>query len=259
MITYKTDNTKSRVSKDYLNLIHNIHDHKVQRLPLNVVLTGDKRPGSIGEAIREEIKYHSWSSSKLSSYSLDVREPVPFYYFQNTNTLILCHGVTHLDWFEDCPIDKAKEIIDVNLFGTVNLVSSFVRDTIDNDFRKRIIIIGSMAHKSVLNGSAVYCASKAALAHLARCLAWELAPKAYDVFIIHPSNTYKTPMTEETIQGLQRYRMMTREEAESYWNDSPIRKKILNTREIAKLVVFLLGPEAQYLSGCQLDLAGGQR
>lgn len=255
----KTDNTKSTISKSYLNLQAQLHVGKNLRLPLRVVITGDLRKNSIGEVIRNEIKSHSWASSVIKSYPYDVRESVPESFFADTNTLILCHGVTRLDWFEFCPIDKAKEIIDVNLFGSINVIQTFVKGTIDNQFHKRIIIIGSMAHNKVLNGSAVYCASKAGLAHLARCLAWELAPKAYDVFCIHPSNVQGTPMSQETIEGLERYRFMTPEQAASYWNDSPIREKILTPQEIAKLVVFLLDKHSSYLSGCQLELSGGQR
>jgi acetoacetyl-CoA reductase/3-oxoacyl-[acyl-carrier protein] reductase len=171
----------------------------------------------------------------------------------------MCHGVSHLDWMEDAPFEKVKEIFDVNLFGVYNVAQAFVRDTLHNAMRKRIIIIGSMAHRAVLNGSAAYCASKAGVAHLARCLAWELAPKGYDVYTIHPSNTLGTPMSHDTIQGLERYRALSHDDALSYWNDSKIRKRSLTVDEIADLVYFLLYSQTGYLSGAQLELGGGQR
>jgi NAD(P)-dependent dehydrogenase (short-subunit alcohol dehydrogenase family) len=116
-----------------------------------------------------------------------------------------------------------------------------------------------MAYNKVLNGSSIYCASKAAMAHFVRCIAWELGPKAYDVFAIHPSNVLDAPMSEETIQGLMRYRNMSRAAAEAYWNDGTFRDQPLTKWEIADLVSFLFTPASAYLSGTQLELAGGAR
>jgi ketoreductase len=116
-----------------------------------------------------------------------------------------------------------------------------------------------MAYKAVLNGSSPYCAAKAGLAHFARCLAWELAPKAFDVFCVHPSNTKGTPMTEETIKGLMRYRGLDRKEAEAYWGAVLPKWQWLLPENIADLVSFLVSGKAEYLSGANLDMAGGQR
>jgi NAD(P)-dependent dehydrogenase (short-subunit alcohol dehydrogenase family) len=193
------------------------------------------------------------------SYLRDVREP-PELINGPYNTLIMCHGVTHLDWFEDAPIEKLKEVVDVNLSGTINITQAFVKGMLDKPWRKRIIIIGSMAYKAVLNGSAVYCASKAALSHLTKCLAWELAPKAFDVYCIHPSNTEGTPMAEDTRIGLMRYRGLDQKQAMDYWNDGMIRNKSLQCNDISDLVMHLLSDkETGYLSGSQFDLAGGLR
>ena len=219
-------------------------------------MTGDRKPTSIGQSIRLAIEA---GGGFTHSYLRDVREP-PEILNGPYNALVMCHGVCHLDWFEDAPIEKLKEVIDVNLTGTVNIAQAFVKGLIDKPWRKRIIIIGSMAHKAILNGSAVYCASKAALSHLTRCLAWELAPKGFDVYCVHPSNTEGTPMSEDTIMGLMRYRGLSQKEATDYWNDSAIREKSLQCSDISQLVLHLLSAnESGYLSGTQFDLAGGQR
>lgn len=222
------------------------------------MITGDSKEGSIGEAIRVNLETFGMD---VQSFKGDIRYDINS--FDNIpkclqHALILCHGVSHLDWIEDIPIDKLHEIVAVNVTGTAHLVRSWVNTTMYHPWRKRIIIIGSMAHRQVLNGSAVYCASKAALAMLSRCLAWELAPKGFDVFCIHPSNVANTPMSFETIEGLERYRGMSHMQAHSYWSDSEIRP-LLTTFDIVEMVNFLLSKHAAYLSGCQLELAGGQR
>ncbi len=256
-------NIKATVAANYLDTLRDAHGHKEWKTAdLRVVLTGAMKPGSIGEQIGSTLQ-KSGRVTEMWGASFDVRHiGVPAYLsrpFDEFNTLILCHGVTHLDWFENCPWDKMEEMIEVNLLGTARVIQAFVRDTLNSEERKRIIVIGSMAHRQVLNGSAIYCASKAGLAMLCRCLAWELAPKGFDVFCIHPSNTEGTPMTKDTVEGLMRYRGLSKEGAEAYWNDSPLREKMLQTDDISALVMFLLGEHGAYLAGAQLELAGGQR
>jgi len=241
---------KSEISGQYLHELNAIHGGKPYPKDLNIVITGAMKKGSIGEAIDALLN--------CTILFQDVRDG-DWEFRKDDNVLIMCHGVTHLDWFEDASLEQVKEIFDVNLYGSYNVAQAFVKHTIDSPYRKRIISIGSMAYRKVLNASAAYCASKAGLAHLMSCLAWELAPKGYDVYCIHPSNTEGTPMTEDTIQGLMKYRGISREAAEAYWSDSPIRNKILQPLDIAKLIYDILYSQHGYLSGAQLDLAGGQR
>ena len=253
--------TKSNVSSDYLKQQHILHrDKKWNNNDLRVIITGANKEDSIGREIGDVLSRFEFCTL-IRGYGGNVTNAIDpaMHPFTNFNTLVCSHGVTWLDWFEDIPTHRLREIIDVNLTGTALIAQKFVTDTLTTKERKRIIFIGSMAHRAVLNASAVYCASKAGLAMLGRCLAWELAPKGYDVFTIHPSNTEGTPMSEETIKGLERYRGISYDCAKEYWNDSPLRSHMLQTDDIAALVMFLLGPHADYLSGCQLELSGGQR
>lgn len=246
---------KNEVSSNHLQQLVSTHGLKRIKIPARVLITGSNWEGSIGERI---VRACRRADHIVETFHADIRDQINID-VQPYDTLIMCHGVTELEWFEDISMDRVQEIFDVNVVGSYRMARKFVKQTINEDYRKRIIMIGSMAHRMVLNGSAAYCASKAALAMLGRCMAWELAPKGYDVFVIHPSNTRGTPMTEETIKGLMRYRGLSRAAAEAYWNDSPIRYSMLSTTEISELVLFLIGPHSSYLSGAQLELAGGQR
>lgn len=173
--------------------------------------------------------------------------------------LILANSTNWLDWVENFPARKAEKIIADTLTESILSSQEFVSQTINTPYRKKIVFIGSMAYRSVLNGSSVYCAAKAGLAHYARCLAWELAPKGYDVFIIHPSNTLDTPMTKATIEGLINYRNLEQKDAEAYWGANLPRESFLTKKEIAEAVLHVLSPNAGYYSGGQIELAGGQR
>jgi NAD(P)-dependent dehydrogenase (short-subunit alcohol dehydrogenase family) len=246
---------KSTEAAGYLERQKTTHVWKKWGGPRQVLLTGDANLNSIGAFIGERLRSQHVT---VTSFQGDVRSFVPGDW-HTYDTLIACHGVTHLDWFEDISLEKAREIFDVNLFGSFAVAQKFVQATISQPYRKRIIFIGSMAYTKVLNGSAAYCASKAGLAMLTRCLAWELAPKGYDVYCVHPSNVEGTPMSEETIQGLMRYRRIGREAAEAYWSDTVLRDHQLTKDEIAFTVRVLLTSGAEYMAGSNIELAGGAR
>jgi len=259
---------KDQISGMYIKDQKKQHDYAVRivRAPSHrtAVVTGASKRGSIGQAIVEMltgIPYHSIHYP--AEYQLDVTNPdqVERYFtsLAGMDTLICSHGVNAMSWFENMSIMDITRIIDVNLTGSAIVAHSFVNRTLGLPWRKQIIFIGSMAYNHVLNASAAYCASKAGLAMLTRCLAWELAPKGYDVFCVHPSNTEGAPMTEDTIQGIMSYRNVPREEAEGYWGAVLPRHRWLQPKDIARTIEHLLKDESGYLSGANLELAGGQR
>lgn len=255
---------KSRVSWDYMTNQKARHAGKEIRPVRRVLITGADKSNSIGAAIEKKLQACVYETARLE---VDVRDNamqiraaiLKSFEGQLPDALVMSHGVTHLDWFEDCPEEKIRDIIDVNLIGSAIVAQEFVKLTIEEPCAKSIVSIGSMAYRAVLNGSAAYCASKAGLAHLMKCLAWELAPKGYSVFSVHPSNTEGAPMSEDTIQGLMRYRGLNRQEAEAYWGASLPKARWLQPQDIADEVEILLSGRVEYLSGGNIEMAGGQR
>jgi NAD(P)-dependent dehydrogenase (short-subunit alcohol dehydrogenase family) len=247
---------KDQVSKAALEASKAEHAAKRKPAVNHIMMTGDERPRSIGEAIRHRAEF---GGAHVTSLRCDVRDEINLGE-TNHDTLIMCHGVMNLNWFENASPKKMREIIDVNLFGTMNVAQAFVRASIGNPHRKTIISIGSMAYTKVLNGSAAYCASKAGAAMAMKCLAWELAPKGFDVYSIHPSNVEDTPMSDETVAGLMSYRDLSHEDAISYWRDTCLRSSQLTKGEIAHLAWQLYSNNSTgFLSGSNLELSGGQR
>lgn len=244
--------TKEAISKSYMDAQKILHSGKqtpplIERL---IAVTGAAKEGSIGEAIKERFTAKSFDIE-------DVRDGE--YDFTGFTDLVMCHGYTYMDWLEEVPDEEAENIININLYGSIRVIKQFVNQTIDEPFRKKIISIGSMAYNHVLNGSAAYCASKAGLNHYIRCAAWELAPKAYDVYCINPSNVLDSPMTRDTINHLMNYRQLTLEQALEYWGANNPRTVFLTKNEIVDTVQHLLFVDKGYLSGNPIDLAGGQR
>lgn len=176
-----------------------------------------------------------------------------------SDILVLGHGTMQLDWFEDYTYKQMEYIIQNNLLSHMKIVNRWIRQTIEKRYKKYLIIIGSMAYDNVLNGSIPYMVSKAGLAMLARGLAWELAPKNYNVICIHPSNTKDTPMTERTILEIMRFRHVDYADAESYWSAVLPKMNFLTKNQIAELALFFVSGKCDYLSGSNIELRGGQR
>jgi NAD(P)-dependent dehydrogenase (short-subunit alcohol dehydrogenase family) len=245
--------SKEKIQSSYIKGLLKEHGQKANPFDMRIALTGSSKEKSIGEAIKEKMKPHV----PVDEFVENVIDSE--FNFEKYTILIMCHGYTYMDWLENVPDNETKDIIDINLYGSIRLIKQFVEDTIDKPYRKKIISIGSMAYRQVLNGSAAYCASKAGLNMFIRCAAWELAPKGYDVFIIHPSNVYDTPMSNDTIKHLQRYRNLDLNEAMSYWSANFIRKESLTKEEIAQHIEYIVYNDTGYLSGCPIELGGGQR
>lgn len=242
---------KERISSSYINQCKEKYEIS-EGSPMNAVVVGVNK-GNIGEAIAEEMCFSGWFVEGYNSDNWDRN------FSEGASALILANASNHLDWVENFPDFRAERIISDTLLESILSAQEFVKRAIKHPYRKKIIFIGSMAYKNVLNASSVYCAAKAGLAHYSRCLAWELAPKGFDVFCVNASNVEATPMAEATIEGIMRYRGVSREEAEAYWSAILPRERFLTKREIAYTVLQLLDQRNSYLSGSQIDLAGGQR
>jgi NAD(P)-dependent dehydrogenase (short-subunit alcohol dehydrogenase family) len=174
-------------------------------------------------------------------------------------TLINCAAIMDLKWFEDYSIKRVREIIETNLIGAYNLSKQFVSLSINKPCPKYIVHIGSMASRVPLNGSAPYCMSKAGLEMMVRCMAWELAPKNYNVLCINPSNIESSPMEERTINLIRGLRKIDRAAATAYWRSGMIRERLLQKKEIVEVIKLFIRGNCSYLSGNAINLTGGLR
>ena len=252
--------TKEELARAYVLEQKKRHAWKVTPPHRAAVVVGNGPGANIGAAIASRLTADGFRVTSPTIAELDVTDPPSGYFAQEgADTLVMCNGATHSNWFEDVSDETVRRMFDVNVIGSLLTARRFVAETMDLGCRKHILFIGSTAYRAVLNGSVAYCAAKAALAHAVRCLAWELAPKGFDVYCVHPSNTEGTPMTEKTIQDIVRYRGLSREDAEVYWSANLPKGRWLNPRDIAEVVSFLVSGRAEYVSGANVDLSGGQR
>jgi NAD(P)-dependent dehydrogenase (short-subunit alcohol dehydrogenase family) len=111
----------------------------------------------------------------------------------------------------------------------------------------RIVNVSSQAGTVVLPGEPVYCASKAAVDHLTRCLAREWGPKGVNVNAIAPTFLWTDATAPSLAQDAYRQRVL---------DHIPL-GRIGMVNEVAGAVVFLASPAASLINGAVLLVDGG--
>lgn len=255
---------KEEISKEHIDVWHRLTQDFPPRRQRSAIVIGSDRSGNIGSHIANRLMMNEWFEgvAEHNERTLDISQEdiVRRTRWVHFDTLVLANGETNLAWIENQDPLDILSVVQNSLTASMLAASAFVKQTIKETHLKYIVFVGSMAHRAVLNGSAPYCAAKAGLNHFARCVAWELAPKGYRVFIVNPSNTEGTPMTEKTIHGLMEYRDLSLPEAEAYWGAVRALPRWLQPDEIGEIVHDLVTKrEMEWLCGVPLDLGGGLR
>jgi glucose 1-dehydrogenase len=141
-------------------------------------------------------------------------------------------------------------VIQVSQFGVFHTCQLSARQMVSQHGRGRpggkIVIISSVMEKHCFQNSAPYTMSKAAINRLGQTMAAELAPYHININIINPG-WIDTP-------GERRYYS----EAEIAERGKRIPWGRLGTpEEIANVVAFLVGDQAEYITGATLRVDGG--
>lgn len=136
----------------------------------------------------------------------------------------------------------------VNLRGTFFACQAAARLMIDRGDGGRIVNLGSQAGAVALPGESVYCMTKAAIAHLTRCLAVEWG--AHDIRVNAVAPTFiRTPGTAAALAD-PAFRADVEERIAAL-------HRIGEPVEVAGAVVFLASPAASLVTGETLLVDGG--
>jgi len=92
-------------------------------------------------------------------------------------------------------LEKIREIMEVNYFGTLNSINS-VYDYYNEKKSGQISVISSVAGYRGLPAAGAYCASKSALTSFTESLRFEMTRKNVRVSLVSPG-FIKTPMTDQ--------------------------------------------------------------
>jgi len=167
-------------------------------------------------------------------------------HFQQIDILVNNAGIGAPNKAEDVTEKDFDETIRVNLKGTFFTAQAVGREMIKRR-SGRIINISSQAGFVALDTESIYCMTKAALAHLTKCLALEWAKYNITVNAVAPT-FIKTPGTRRWLENNE-------------FLDSVICRiplgRVGDPMEVAGPVVFLASSAASLITGATLMIDGG--
>ncbi|MEV6987200.1 SDR family oxidoreductase [Sphaerisporangium sp. NPDC051017] len=150
--------------------------------------------------------------------------------------------------FLDITDEDWRQVIDANLSGPFYLTRAFAPAMLAAGGGCVVTVGATTAIRPRLNG-VNYCASKAGLLHMTKCLALELAPTIRVNCLI--------PGMIDTEEMRTRYRTAEPEHLASLLAEIP-QGRIGSPDEMAAVLEFLLSDEARYITGQKLIVDGGQ-
>ncbi len=115
--------------------------------------------------------------------------------FQSVDIAVFCTGIHDPDSEKKLSLEKIREIMETNFFGTLNCIMA-----VNTYFREKknghISIVSSVAGYRGLPAASGYCASKSALTSLAESLYFDFKRHNIRVSLVSPG-FIKTPMTDK--------------------------------------------------------------
>jgi NAD(P)-dependent dehydrogenase (short-subunit alcohol dehydrogenase family) len=168
-------------------------------------------------------------------------------YFGRLDILVNNAGIAPQNPAEDVTEDDLDATLAVNVKGTF-LASQAAGRIMISQGAGKIISIGSQAGTVALPGESVYCLTKAAIAHLTRCLAVEWGRHGITVNAVAPT-FIRTPGTEPALSDPEFRADVIERIAALHRIGEPV--------EVAGVVVFLASPAASLITGETILVDGG--
>ena len=170
--------------------------------------------------------------------------------FGRLDILVNNAGVTRDSLLEKMTEDEWDTVIDVNLKGTFLCIQAVALEMRRNRYG-RVINISSKGGAAGNIGQVNYCASKMGVIGLTRSVAKEFGRYAGKDGADMTCNAIlpgfiNTPMTETIPEEIKN----------SFVKDIPL-GRIGRPEEVAKMVSFLAGPDAKYITGVTIGVDGG--
>ena len=166
-------------------------------------------------------------------------------YEKNINIIVNNAGIVHSKLFQLTKMDEFYSTFEINFFNQIFFTQGLIRN-ISKSKNGSIIFLSSSAATDGNIGRSSYSSSKAALVSFAKVLSRELGSQKVRVNSISPGLTNTDMMLNST----------SKEYLKNIVNEIPL-KKIADTIDIAKLILYLASDLSEYVTGQDLRIDGG--
>jgi NAD(P)-dependent dehydrogenase (short-subunit alcohol dehydrogenase family) len=162
---------------------------------------------------------------------------------------------------QDYDADVVRRVLDVNVVGVFNVLKATAALMIDAGTGGSIIATASMAGVNGAPNMPAYAASKAAVIGLAKSASRDLAPhgirvNAVSPAFIGPGAMWDNQVARQAAAPSQYYDSRPETVAEQMIGAIPMRR-YGSPAEVADVVCYLAGDRSSYLTGINIEIAGG--
>jgi NAD(P)-dependent dehydrogenase (short-subunit alcohol dehydrogenase family) len=167
--------------------------------------------------------------------------------------LINCAGASPSGSFDEIDDDAWIEAFELKLLGYVRAIRC-VLPIMRSNGRGRIVNVVGMAGRFATPGYVLGCYN-AALLHLTKALAQELAPAGIGVVAVNPTNVD----TERLLTSLRKRAQARGQELDEFRREleqSVPMRRFATAEEISRLIVFMASDVASYVVGSALEADG---
>ena len=162
------------------------------------------------------------------------------------NGLVNCAGIANPKVFIRDPADNMKNIIEINLLGSMFMTREVVSKMMSKKQKGSIVCLSSVLARGTFGlGNAPYAASKGGIDGFVRSMSYELQRMGIRINAIAPC-LVETDMGEEVTEDLNQN-----------LKSRSIHDRHVHLEELSYLCEFLLSSKSQYLTGQIIDVDGG--
>jgi NAD(P)-dependent dehydrogenase (short-subunit alcohol dehydrogenase family) len=170
--------------------------------------------------------------------------------FGGIDILVNAAGIIATGTIENTSLSKYDKMMNINVRSVFQLTQLALPSIIER--KGNIVNVSSVNGLRAFTGVFAYCVSKAALDHMTRCAALDLAPKGVRVNAVNPGVTRT---------NLHRNSGMNEETYASFVERSKITHpigRIGEPEEIANLILYLASSKAAWITGATYSIDGGR-
>lgn len=192
-------------------------------------------------------KYFSYNLENIDEIQIMISKFVEYDNIK-LDGFIHCAGIPSVYPLKVIDYSKYKKTLDINTYSYLEIIKYFSRKNISND-NSSIILISSILTKTPKKGQALYIASKSAAESMAKVLSLELLRRK-----IRINNILVGSVLTKMVEDTEKYRLLAIDTAPEDYN--PV-CKVLSTREISNMAMFLISDSAKYIIGENYYMDGG--